>query len=778
MNRHTKAVAELSKCLAMDPDNFRDLKARADALMNLHRYAEAERDFRIILRLDPKDEAPHRTRGKVLCQLGKWEDAQKEYKAAISINPNNPENYIFLADALKQLTRWKEMAAALDKATATMPDVDRLATEPRRVYLNCRALVCVQSKKYIDALAFYSKMIVPGEEGVYGYFGRATCRHAMGQLSEAISDLDKAIERNPNLSYVYETKSLYLEELGKNDESIQILKDLIGRNLEDRPNTHFTLAYRYHKLGRIKEGVAELDQVIAGRRIHEDGYRVKAAFLEEMGKTEEAINTLKAGLAICDPQDNQHLLDVQSVLLHKVGRIEEAVAALDKAIISKPEQMHFYIRKAEYLEEIGKTNEAVRSLALGAKASRTDLNHCHYLRATMLHKLGRRNDAISEIEKALHYKHNDATLHYRKAQWLDELGKTTESLRALEVGIKATEPQYHYVLYSESAIRLYNTGRVKEALEALDKAIQSKPDHVHLYTQKAHYLENIGKRDEGIKTLRAALKNCSTEDNLTTTVCALANYLRLAGRRSEALQILTPTIARRPLPQHYALLIRILRDNGEAEQEKKYFQDARQHLSNEDMARLYVDLGHTYVQDKQPDEAVTEYSNSFSFDTNQMNVDELIALYSTYPVTDRQARQLTEGLLKSKQHHRLSPASVRFLTELSIQAGEVNWALRFLNESIKVARTPELVALRAKLNFDYFNNFEEAEKDLTEAIPRLAPDGNLNDWYHLRIKVRLALGLTDGAIQDLSKVLSVATATSAKDLGCRGALLMKQDRNS
>lgn len=779
LGRHTKAVAELSKCLTTDPGNYRDLKARAYALMSLQKYAEAEQDFRNILRLEPGDEAAHRTRGRVLCQLGRWEDAQREYKAAISINPNNPENYIFLADALNRLNRWNEMKTQLDKAAATMLGIDKLATGPRRIYLNCRALLCVQSKKYSDALSLYSKMIVPGEEGLYGYFGRATCRHAMGQINKAIEDLDKAIERNPNLSYVYETKALYLEELGKNDESIQILKDLIGRDLKDRCNTHFTLAYRYHKLGRLEEAVTELDKVIPDRRTHEDVYRIKAQFLEEMGKNEEAIKTLEAGIMTCDSIDHFHLLDVQSVLLHKVGRIEKAVAALDKAIVSTPEQMHFRFRKAEYLDELGKTNEAIRSLATGTKETSADLNYVHYLRASLLHKLGRHKDAISEIEKAINHKPKDTNLYLRKAQWLNELGRTNESMRVLDVGFKATEPQCHYVLYHERATYLYKMGKVKEAFEELNKAIQNKPDHVHLYTMKAQYLSETGKRDESIQTLKSALKNCSTVDNLRTTIGVLANQLRLGGHYNEALQLLKQAIAKQPYPQLYAPMIRILREIGQTEQAKKILQDARQHLSNENIACLYMELGHIYLEDKLVNDAVQEYSNSISFDTNQTNVEAILALNSTYPVTRRQASRLTDGLMKSKHCGRLKPASVQLLTELIIMhAGEFNCALRFLSESIKVTRTPELLALRAKLNFDYFNNFEDVEKDLTEAIPRLRPDGNLNDWYHLRIKVRLALGLVDKAIQDLSKVLSVETANSAKDLGCRGALFMSQDRNS
>ena len=84
-----QATVTLEKAKRRAPDKASIREALGIAYFRIHRYAEAESEFRKVLELAPVDDYAHYALGRCLDKLGRPAEANGHYKLASSLRPGS-----------------------------------------------------------------------------------------------------------------------------------------------------------------------------------------------------------------------------------------------------------------------------------------------------------------------------------------------------------------------------------------------------------------------------------------------------------------------------------------------------------------------------------------------------------------------------------------------------------------------------------------------------------------------------------------------------------------
>jgi Flp pilus assembly protein TadD len=86
-----QATVPLEKAKKREPDKASIREALGIAYFRIHRYDEAEAEFRAMLEISPADDYAHYALGRCLEKKGRDAEANGHYKLASSLRPGNAD---------------------------------------------------------------------------------------------------------------------------------------------------------------------------------------------------------------------------------------------------------------------------------------------------------------------------------------------------------------------------------------------------------------------------------------------------------------------------------------------------------------------------------------------------------------------------------------------------------------------------------------------------------------------------------------------------------------
>jgi Flp pilus assembly protein TadD len=89
--RPAQATVALEKAKRREPDKASIREALGIAYFRIHRWQEAESEFRAMLELAPADDYAHYALGRCLEKQGRDHEANGHYKLANSLRPGKPD---------------------------------------------------------------------------------------------------------------------------------------------------------------------------------------------------------------------------------------------------------------------------------------------------------------------------------------------------------------------------------------------------------------------------------------------------------------------------------------------------------------------------------------------------------------------------------------------------------------------------------------------------------------------------------------------------------------
>ena len=177
------------------------------------------------------------------------------------------------------------------------------------------------------------------------------------------------------------------------------------------------------------------------------------------------------------------------------GKLEEAIAAHNKALLIKPDFAEAHNNIGAAFQSQGKFEEASAAYNK-ALLIKPDYARAHYNLGITLQELGRLEEAVASYRKAIALIPDYAEAHYNLGNTLQELGRSKDAEASYRKAI-AFKPDYAEA-HSNLGITLRELGRSKDAEASYKRAIALKPDYADAHSNLGVTLQELGKLEAAL----------------------------------------------------------------------------------------------------------------------------------------------------------------------------------------------------------------------------------------------------------------------------------------
>ncbi len=235
---------------------------------------------------------------------------------------------------------------------------------------------------------------------------------------------EKALELDPDYAEAYFALAAYytfsLPNLPRAEELVRKAIDVNDSFLE----AHLLLVDVLRRRGFATEAEIELRGILARKE-----WEGRTALLRERAEAGDDAGTMAAAADAC-----RRALDVDhedaasrgrlARVLQREGLAEDAVGVFDERIRLNPFDVDAHRRKSFFLEGLARLPEAAAAAAAGLEVAPED-EYLLDLQGRVLHRLGRKDDAVARWKEALRVNPKNAVLK-RYVEWLDPSVKPFE----------------------------------------------------------------------------------------------------------------------------------------------------------------------------------------------------------------------------------------------------------------------------------------------------------------------------------------------------------------
>jgi len=315
--------------------------------------------------LNPQIARSHLLRARILIELGRLEPALESIERALDLDPDNAENHYYHAIVLERFDQPSEAFDAYRRAA----DLDPSNSQ----YIVAAAEMLIEMDRLDEASALLEGV---RNESRYSSGIRQTLGHiAMmeGDPARAVSLFAEACVLSPDDPSLVEDLAraqLAGGDFADADRSLQRLRAL--PEYKDRRDLMHTHARCLLELDRPVEARAILTQLTdspEGRSDIEAWVQLAecAVILED----DRALQSAASRLLALAPQRYEGYLFL-AVAQRREGRLDDAVASLDRAIARAPGNALPPRLQGMIYHQLGRTEDARRALALAAAADPSD----------------------------------------------------------------------------------------------------------------------------------------------------------------------------------------------------------------------------------------------------------------------------------------------------------------------------------------------------------------------------------------------------------------------
>jgi len=203
------------------------------------------------------------------------------------------------------------------------------------------------------------------------------------------------------------------------------------------------------------------------------------------------------------PQNSQGLFKL-SLAYENLGRYQDAVTALEKAVAIEPENAEFSFRLALNYTKLDKNYKAIDSLN---KVLRIQPDHyeAHYFLGHAYMKEGSVQEGIRAFEDAAKSPRPHPMIYKDLGEAYIAAGRYQDGADALE---KAVAPQHKdaEIFYTLGRLYFENLDRKKEAREYLMRAIRIDPDLKDAHMQLGLVCSKLARYKDAIRSFKEVLK--------------------------------------------------------------------------------------------------------------------------------------------------------------------------------------------------------------------------------------------------------------------------------
>jgi Flp pilus assembly protein TadD len=382
------AVAELDVALRLDPTMAGAYYARAMALHQLGRTAEAIPDLETALTLAPEDAKAIDLLGLAYLTLNKPAEAEAVLRRGLTVPRPAPEIYMHLAQALQALHRTDEAKDYFARFKSTRVAARALHTSPWLIEAagwapaEARRRVIYQLRKSITGDRMNPKL--------HAELGSVLM--ADGQMEAASEEYREALALNPGTELLRNEGAAMLRF-----EQYALARDFLTRAVEKDPQARIDLTIATLFASGARAALECLEATPEGLRLG-DYYLLKASLLDTLGRAAESEQAL---LMTRGQHFTRPVVARQAAsLMIRRGRLPEALAVVDEALVQTPDNPDLLLMRGVVLALADRPGEAERQFA-AVETRWPEWNRGYVAHALALERVSRKEDARRKLRTAM-----------------------------------------------------------------------------------------------------------------------------------------------------------------------------------------------------------------------------------------------------------------------------------------------------------------------------------------------------------------------------------------
>ena len=183
----------------------------------------------------------------------------------------------------------------------------------------------------------------------------------------------------------------------------------------------------------------------------------------------------------------------RGVDLINLGKYEEAIVYLDKALLLDSSNSNTYSNKGVALDRLDEYEEAIKYFDIAINKESTNTN-AYIGKGTSLTKIGKLEEALICFTKALDLDSENINVNYNKVTILAKLGKLEEALIYFDKTLVLDSTNIYANI--NKGVALNHLGKHKEAFVYFDNALKIEPQNTYAYLGKTFNLYSLNKHGE------------------------------------------------------------------------------------------------------------------------------------------------------------------------------------------------------------------------------------------------------------------------------------------
>lgn len=506
------------------------------------------------LSLSPRHVEALVKRSSLRIETGDLDGSLSDARLAVEIAPEQASSQRALYYALVHNERKREA----ERVLRTWLALSRVDPVPYRILgANLR-----DRRAFIEAAAIYEALVALIPDDHLALDNAAACYISAGNAQRAVELLVTGIERGVTSADLLARLALAYRQQGDNASALRVLSDMRSQFSSDTRG--WTLAAAFlESAGRFHDAIAVYQDLDSAHPNLPDGLDGMARCLSVVGRHLEAANAwrkvgetfdaaipalIAAGhefVAAGKPEEANAMwrgviqkrgeevlvLGGYAQFLVRHNRTEEALSVYRKMISIAPSNAQPYLASAEILVDANKKVEALDVLIAGA-------NHC-FKNSTYMQRLARAAadaDMQPKFDNVIEslFKNQKYSRHTVSA-WVDlknRTGKLTDYLPELAAAADRAPNNADLWMGLSRAFALLK--RDKDALEAMDKALEANPKDIELYRVYVSAAESAG---DDLRSARGFEELAKLVPNEVGNWLKAAAYYDQVGQRSKAREI-------------------------------------------------------------------------------------------------------------------------------------------------------------------------------------------------------------------------------------------------
>jgi tetratricopeptide (TPR) repeat protein len=364
---------------------------------------------------------------------------------------------------------------------------------------------------------------------------------AGGDFDRAISHFTAAIRNQPNCALAYYARGAALVVKGEGDRAM----DDFGSALRVDPSYARALVGRAQLRGMNGDGEGAFADITAALRLppeamdaacRAEAYLVRSHVYWERGQLDQAIADIDRAI-VSNPRSSSARHD-RGAVLSQQGHFVEAVVEYGEALRLNPKDPGSYTGRGIAFANLKQFDRAIADHDEAIRLDPNDAN-AYFQRGSLRGMMRDHEAALPDLDKAIRLGPGLAPAYINRSNVLCEMKQFDDALADLDVAVRLA-PDDAVVYYSRGGL-FYRLRDFERAIKEYDEALRLKPDWADAVEGRGLAYLMLRRFDDAIAHLSEAIKHAPNEarhhTNRGSAYAETGRYAEAAADYAEAVRI-------------------------------------------------------------------------------------------------------------------------------------------------------------------------------------------------------------------------------------------------